>query len=139
MNQVGNLPNMIGSGIENYGQSKVNGSAEGAESRIASLGTEFEGVFLSLMLKEMRNTLEDGGFFGEETSDTYGGMFDMFIGQDMAAASPLGIAEMMLENYSKYQDAATKQATSLQPGGNESAANNASSSTAAPTQISITI
>ncbi|QDT10251.1 rod-binding protein [Planctomycetes bacterium K23_9] len=67
---------------------------------IESVGTEFESVFLSMMLKEMRNSLE-GGFFGEEGSDTYGGMFDLFIGKELAQSRPLGIADMLLEQYEK--------------------------------------
>ncbi len=106
MTEIGNTPNLIGSGIEKYaaGNSAAKDfESSGMESRIASIGKEFEGVFLSLMLKEMRNTLEGGGFFGEETSDTYGGMFDMFVGQDLAESSPLGIADMLTENYAKSQ------------------------------------
>jgi flagellar protein FlgJ len=62
--------------------------------RIEGAAREFESVFLSLLLKEMRNTLDkdDGGLFGAEGSDTFGGMFDMFMGQHLAKAQPLGIA-----------------------------------------------
>lgn len=78
------------------GVDKLSGS-----NNIESAGTEFESVFLSMMLKEMRNSLEGGGFFGEESSDTYGGMFDMFIGKHLAQSRPLGIADMLLEQYQK--------------------------------------
>ena len=65
----------------------------GVESTISSTASEFESIFLSMMLKEMRNTLEqgEGGMFGGEGSDTFGGMFDMFMGQHMAESNPLGI------------------------------------------------
>ncbi len=67
---------------------------EEKEERIEKVASEFESVFLSLLLKEMRNTLdqENGGLFGGEGSDTFGGMFDMFMGQHLADASPLGIS-----------------------------------------------
>jgi len=68
---------------------------------VEAIGVEFESVFLSMMIKEMRNTLEKGGFFGEESSDTYGGMFDLFIGKHLAQSKPLGISELLLQNYSK--------------------------------------
>ena len=68
------------------------------ESGIESVGKDFESVFLSMLVKEMRQSL-DQGFFGEETSDTYGGMFDLFIGQSLAQSKPLGIAEMLLDQY----------------------------------------
>ena len=74
---------------------------QSSSQEIESVGTEFESVFLSMMLKEMRNSLEGGGFFGEDGSDTYGGMFDLFIGKHLAQAKPLGIADMLLEQYKK--------------------------------------
>ena len=63
--------------------------------RAETVGNEFEAVFVSLLLKEMRNTLDtgEGGLFGSEKSDTFGGMFDQFMGQHLAEASPLGIAD----------------------------------------------
>jgi len=106
MNEIANTPNLIGSGIEKYAAINLNQTASNPDalnSQVASVGKEFEGVFLSMMLKEMRNTLEGGGFFGEETSDTYGGMFDMFIGQDLAESSPLGIAELLTDNLAKFE------------------------------------
>ncbi|NND96457.1 MAG: hypothetical protein HKN47_03905 [Pirellulaceae bacterium] len=78
------------------------GNAAGAQ-QIEAVGVEFESVFLSMMMKEMRNSLEGGGFFGEESSDTYGGMFDLFIGKHLAASKPLGISDMLLEQYKKSQ------------------------------------
>lgn len=109
MNEIGNAPNLIGSGIEKYASGKTSSidfKSSEMGSRIAAAGKEFEGVFLSMMLKEMRSTLDGGGFFGEETSDTYGGMFDMFVGQDLAESSPLGIADMMMRSYSMSQSGA---------------------------------
>lgn len=67
-----------------------------------AMGSEFESVFLSMMIKEMRQTLETG-FFGEEGSDSFGGMFDLFIGKHLAETSPLGIGELMLQQYQKHQ------------------------------------
>ena len=68
---------------------------EAKNAAIEEASSEFESVFLSLMLKEMRNTLdsEEGGLFGGDGSDTYGGMFDMFMGQHLSEASPLGIGD----------------------------------------------
>ncbi|MGB7346362.1 MAG: rod-binding protein [Pirellulaceae bacterium] len=68
---------------------------------VEEVGTEFESVFLSMMLKEMRNSLDGGGFFGEESSDTFGGMFDLFIGKHLAQTRPLGIGNLLLDQYEK--------------------------------------
>ena len=72
---------------------------------------DFESIFYSLMLKTMRNTLTDGGLFGKEDSDTYGGMFDLCMSQHLAQAHPLGIGQMV-ESYLESS------------GSNESLANN---------------
>ena len=65
------------------------------DEKIEKVASEFESVFLSMMLKEMRNTLdqEEGGLFGGEGSDSFGGMFDLFMGQHLATTQPLGIAD----------------------------------------------
>ena len=102
MDKLVNNPTLIGMGIESRmaSISDMNEDAQRMASRMQKAGEDFEGVFMSLMIKEMRNTLE-GGFFGEESSDSYGGMFDLFVGQDLAKSQPLGISKMMLESYSK--------------------------------------
>lgn len=79
-----------------------------SREKLESVGTDFESVFMSMMIKEMRNSL-DGGFFGEESSDTYGGMFDLFIGKHLAESRPLGIANMMLDQYEKTQQRGQEQ------------------------------
>lgn len=65
--------------------------------KAGEVGKEFESLFLSLMLKEMRSSL-DGGMFQGDGSDVYGGLFDMMMGQSMASSSPLGIKQM-IQNY----------------------------------------
>lgn len=59
------------------------------------VGEEFESLFVSMMLKEMRSTLdsENGGLFQGDSSDTLGGMFDLFMSQHMAEGESLGIAQ----------------------------------------------
>ena len=37
---------------------------------------DFESVFASMLLKEMRQSLEPGSLFGEDSGDVYGGLFD---------------------------------------------------------------
>ena len=66
---------------------------------------DFEGVFMSMMLKEMRQTLEKGSMFGEDSSDIFGGMFDQFIGEHMAEAGGMGMARMVRDALNDYQGA----------------------------------
>ncbi|MEM7457435.1 MAG: rod-binding protein [Planctomycetota bacterium] len=91
------------------------GQLDMTQEKIRAAGEDFESVFLSLMLKEMRNSLEGGGFFGEESSDTFGGMFDMFIGKHVAKSTPLGIADIVANSYEKHFAAAEQEAHATAP------------------------
>ncbi len=62
---------------------------------IAQAATGFEELFLSMLLKEMRETLEPGVMMGEDQSDVFGGLFDLFMSQHLATAGALGIADMV--------------------------------------------
>lgn len=52
---------------------------------------DFEGLFLSMMIKELRQTSSGDGLFAGDASDTYGGMFDMFMGNELAEGEGLGL------------------------------------------------
>lgn len=57
----------------------------------------FESVFLSMLLKEMRQTLEPGSLFGKDSSDIYGGLFDQFMSQHLAQGKGMGLAQALLK------------------------------------------
>lgn len=65
---------------------------------------QFEGAFVSMLLKELRSTL-DGGLFGEESSDTYGAMFDMYLGQHLADSDALGIRNLLMNQWNRHSTA----------------------------------
>jgi peptidoglycan hydrolase FlgJ len=71
----------------------------------ARVAEDFEGVFASLLLKEMRKTLEPGTMFGEDSGDVYGGMFDMYLGQQMSQSGGFGMAKMVRESMARSQSA----------------------------------
>jgi Rod binding domain-containing protein len=57
---------------------------------------ELEATFVSMLLKEMRQTLEpDGGLFPGDTGDVQGGLFDLYLGQHLAAAGGFGLADAL--------------------------------------------
>jgi len=58
---------------------------------------EFESVFLSMLLKEMRKTLEPGSLFSNDNSDIYGGLFDQFMAQHMAQGKGMGLAQALMK------------------------------------------
>ncbi len=71
----------------------------------ARAAQDFEGVFASLMLKEMRKTLEPGTMFGEDSGDVYGGLFDLYLGQQMTQSGGFGLAKMVRESLERSQSA----------------------------------
>lgn len=71
--------------------SKGRMSPEDAE-RIAQ---GFESLLLAQVLKEMRQTLQQGGMFAGDSGDVQGGMFDLFMSQHLAQAGGVGIAAML--------------------------------------------
>lgn len=64
---------------------------------------DFESIFYAMIVKELRSTLSEGLFSGEST-DSYGALFDQFMGQHLAEAQPLGVGKLI----ARYQDAATR-------------------------------
>ena len=63
-----------------------------AEKR-AEVARDFESVFSSMMVKQMRESLTEG-MFGGDSGDVYGGLFDLYLGKHLAAAQPMGIGKM---------------------------------------------
>ncbi|MGD9857825.1 MAG: rod-binding protein [Planctomycetaceae bacterium] len=75
----------LGPDINALSQADVSGPA------FESAVQEFEGIFISMMLKEMRKTVGDG-FFGGDKADAIGGLFDMTLGEELGRNGGLGIA-----------------------------------------------
>ena len=62
---------------------------------IDTVATNFESMFLSLILKEMRQTMGGEGLFGPDPGDVCGGLFDMYLGQHLAHAGGFGLAPVL--------------------------------------------
>lgn len=62
-------------------------------SKAAETAREFEATLLGMLLKEMRQPMEeDGGLFPGDSGDVQGGLFDLYIGKYLADAGGLGMA-----------------------------------------------
>jgi flagellar protein FlgJ len=59
------------------------------------VGKQFESVFASMMVKEMRSSLEPDTLFGGDKGDVFGGLFDFFMGQHLAESGRLGLAQVL--------------------------------------------
>src|SRR5258707_639985 len=68
-----------------------------AAARAADMAGELGGTFLSMLLKEMRQTLEpDGGLFPGDSGDVQGGLFDLYLGRHMADGRGIGLAATLV-------------------------------------------
>jgi flagellar protein FlgJ len=77
-----------------------------AEARLKNTAKEMEATFLSMLLKEMRQTLEpDGGLFPGDSGDVQGGLFDLYLGRHLADSGGVGLATALVR---QMQAAASK-------------------------------
>ena len=79
--------------------SHIEAIKEVKDTKLEEAALQFEELFVSTLLKQMRETLEEGIFSGE-SSDSLGAIFDMFMGKHLAASKPLGIGQAV-EAYTK--------------------------------------
>ena len=57
-------------------------------------------MFLSMMIMELRQSdSEDGGLFPGDASDTFGGMFDTFMGEELAAGRGFGMESLFQSSH----------------------------------------
>ena len=109
--------------------SQMNGSeltrgekSEGVREKVAG---EFEEIFSSLMLKQMRQTMDDGMFGSSDSSDSYGSLFDMFMGQHLAKSGGLGMSGYMKDYLNAIEpEAIPKDASSVLLDGTDASQSN---------------
>jgi len=64
---------------------------------------QFEALFIQMMLKSMRDAIEDGGLFESNQLDTYQQMADQQTALDMASKGGIGLAEALVAQLSHNQ------------------------------------
>jgi len=68
---------------------------KGDSRSVDAVATNFESMFLSQLVKEMRQTLDPHTMFGEDGGDVQGGLFDFYMGQHLAQSGGIGIGAML--------------------------------------------
>lgn len=58
----------------------------------ATAGRQVESLFVSLLLKEMRQSGSSEGLFPGDSSDTLGGLFDLYLGQFITESGGIGLS-----------------------------------------------
>ena len=68
-------------------------ASELKRSDAADAGKKLEALFATILVKELRSTLPDEGFFGEGPgADVFNGWMDEFLGEQLAASGGLDLA-----------------------------------------------
>lgn len=69
----------------------------------------FEGVFVSILLKSMRSTVGKDSLFGNDpANEIYDDMFDQNLGDKLSFAGGIGIASEVYDQLKDYLKAADK-------------------------------
>jgi flagellar protein FlgJ len=85
-------------------------------ARLKEMASEMEATFLSMLLKEMRETLEPdgGGLFPGDSGDVQGGLFDLYLGRHIAESGGVGLASSLLRQMREAEAAKTPTSTHAQ-------------------------
>jgi flagellar protein FlgJ len=65
------------------------------DAAIKKAAQQFEAMFLQMMMKSMRATVEKGGLFDSQASETFEQMYDQQIVMAMAERGSTGLAQMV--------------------------------------------
>jgi flagellar protein FlgJ len=76
----------------------------GDPDAIEATAQSFESLFSSMLMQQMRQTLEENTLFGDDTGDILGGMFDLYLGQHLSRGSALGIGALVKRQLSAAEN-----------------------------------
>lgn len=72
------------------------------EGSLEAVAKQFEGIFVSMMLKSMRDASFGDPIFDSDQSDMYRDMFDKQLTQDMTNGRGIGLADALILQMKKY-------------------------------------
>jgi flagellar protein FlgJ len=89
-----------------------------ADAKLVDAAKEMEATFLSMLLKEMRQTLdqeEGGGLFPGDSGDVQGGLFDLYMSKHLADSGGVGMAAALIQQMQAGSPAKTAPTDALTP------------------------
>ena len=78
-------------------------SRENPENAVGEVAQQFESIFITMMMKAMRDTLPKDGLFASSQMDTYQEMFDQQMALDLSRQNGLGLAAVIERQLSAAQ------------------------------------
>lgn len=89
---------------ESSSSSKESSALESWKSeKVRETIEKFEGLFMSMMMKQLRETGTGEGLFPGDKSDTYGGLFDTMMGDYIAKSSETGLENLFTSSAAMKQ------------------------------------
>lgn len=89
--------------VENINPAVPSSDVEKQKAELKKACQQFEAVFLSYLLKEMRKTVPKGGLFGESFSfDVFQSLYDETLSEELSKNKGIGIAEELYRQLSRY-------------------------------------
>jgi Rod binding domain-containing protein len=73
----------------------------GRTQDIETAAQGFEAIFASLVIKQLRETLQPDSLFGQDRGDVFGGLFDHYMGQHLAQSGALGIGALVRQQLTR--------------------------------------
>lgn len=75
-------------------------STEKPKEALQEAAKQFEALFVSMMLKAMRDTLPEDGMFGSNSMKNYQEMFDQQLSLDLSRNSGMGLSDLIARQLS---------------------------------------
>ena len=92
--QVSNMSPMVYNDLSSLNTLKTQ-SRLNPDQAIKGVAQQFESLFMSMMLKSMRDTLPEDSLFGSSSMQTYTEMFDQQLALDMSRSGGVGLASLI--------------------------------------------
>ncbi len=78
------------------------------EETIRAVAQQFEALFTQTMLKQMRDTMPEGGLFDSDQGKFYQQMFDQQLASSLGGNGGIGLAEVLVRQLSQAVPATAK-------------------------------
>ena len=71
------------------------------DAALKAVAQQFEGIFMNMMLKSMREATPKDGMLDSEQGNLYTQLFDQQLAQKLSAGKGLGVADMLIKQLTR--------------------------------------
>lgn len=99
------LNNLNGLAVDSQSLDSLRAQAKQAPDKaLASAAKQFEAVFMTMLLKSMRDATPQDGMFDTEQTKMFTSMLDQQLSQNVGGSRGIGLADMMVKQLSRHID-----------------------------------